>query len=217
MNEFSPDLFGTTLDIRFPALRPFSKDRLNRLLSRLVDSENGLALRSEQLRIRSTDVGFDYELKAFFLGVNAVLVYDAEKFFLSVSGGRTQADANLLRETAKRFLWSGEISDQDSGFLGVNMHARAESIAKREEFLKRFRPANEVIGPGALGYIRVPEWSEEIRFSLEPSLSFEDGLFLAWNTRFHGVSWLSSLEKLTNVLQSSASIFGVQFRAIAAP
>jgi hypothetical protein len=80
MIELSPDLFGITLDIRFPKPRPFSKERLDRLLTRLIDSENGLALRNEQMRIRTTDVAFDYELKAFFLGVNAVLVYDAEKF-----------------------------------------------------------------------------------------------------------------------------------------
>jgi hypothetical protein len=216
MIQLSPDLFGITIDIRFPKLRPFSKERLDRLLSRLIDSEHGLALRSEQLRVRTTNVAFDYELKAFFLGVNAVLAYDAEKFFLSVSGGRTQADANLLRETAKRFLWTGEISDHDSGIFGVSTHARAESIEKREEFLKRFRPSDEVTGPGALGYMRTPGWPEEIRFSLEPSLTLVDGLFLAWNTRFNGVSWLSSLEELTNVLQSTASIFGVQFKPIGA-
>jgi hypothetical protein len=173
-------------------------------------------LRNEQLRVRTTDVGFDYELKAFFLGVNAVLVYDAEKFFLSVSGGRTQADANLLRETAKRFLWTGEISDQDSGIFSASTHARAESIEKRDEFLKRFRPSDEVAGPGALGFVRISSWSEEIRFSLEPSLTLAGGLYLAWTMRFHGVSWLSSLEELTNALESTASIFGVQFKPIAA-
>jgi hypothetical protein len=217
MIELSPDLFGITLDIRFPKPRPFSKERLDRLLTRLIDSENGLALRNEQVRIRTTDVAFDYELKAFFLGVNAVLASDAEKFVLSVSGGRTHADANLLRETAKRFLWSGEISDQDFGMFGASTHARAESIEKRDEFLKRFQPAKDVTGPGALGYVHIANWSEEIRFSLEPSLNLADGLFLTWNTRFQGVSWLSSLEQLTNALESAASIFGVQFKPFAAP
>jgi hypothetical protein len=216
MIQLSPDLFGITIDIRFPTLRPFAKERLDRLLSRLIDPEHGLALRNEQLRVRPTDVGFDYDLKAFFLGGNAVLVYDAEKFFLSVSGGRTQADANLLRETAKRFLWTGEISDQDSGIFSASTHARSESIEKREEFLKRFRPSDEVTGPGALGFVRIPSWSEEIRFSLEPSLNLAGGLYLAWTMPFHGVSWLSSLEELTNALESTASIFGVQFKPIAA-
>jgi hypothetical protein len=217
MIELTPDLFGITVDIRFSKARPFSKERLDRLLSRLTDSENGLALRPEQMRLRSTDLAFDYELKAFFLGANAVLVCDAEKFFLSVSGGRTQADANLLRETAKRFLWTSEISDQDSGLFGASTHARAESTEKRDEFLKTFRVNDQIVGPGALAYIRAPSWSEDIRFSVEPSLGIPEALFLAWNTRFRGVSWPTSGETLTNILELPASVFGVRFKPFTQP
>jgi hypothetical protein len=212
MIEVTPDLFGITLDIRFANARPFSKERLDRLLSRLTDSENGLALRIEQMRLRNTDFAFDYELKAVFLGANACFVYDAEKFFLSISGGRTQADADLLRETVKRFFWTSEISDQESGIFGASTHARAESTEKRDEFLTSFRVHDQIVGPGALAYIRAPNWSEDIRFAVEPSLGLSDALFLAWNTRFRGTSWLSSTETLTNILESSASVFGVRFK-----
>jgi hypothetical protein len=214
MIELAPYLFGMTLDFRFLKARTFSKERLDTLLNRLTDSDTGLALRLEQIRVRNTDLAFDYDLRAFFLGGNALLVYDAEKIFLSVSGGRSQADANLLRETAKRFLWVTEVSNEELGSFSVNTHARADSAEGREQFLDRFRLSKEVVGPGALGYVRVPNWPEEVRFSVEPSLGTKDSLFFAWNTPVRGASWLSSPEELTGVLESIASIFGVQFKPI---
>ena len=216
MIEVLPDFFGITLDVRFPTPRPFSNERLNRLLTRLIDSENGLALRSEQMRVRTTELGFDYEIKAFFLGANAFLVSDAEKFFLSISGGRTQADAQLIIQTAKRFLWAGEVSDQDTVIFGANTHARADSHEKRDEFLQRFRIAEQIVGPGAVGYIRVPNWTDDVRFSVEPSLGIPEALFLAWNTRFRGVSWLDSGDELNGMLESTAAIFGIQFKPFTA-
>src|SRR5437667_6283090 len=120
MLEVTPYLFGISIDVRFGKPRSFSKQRLDGLLLRLTDSENGLALRSDQIRLRQDDFAFDYELRASLLAGNGVLVHDAEKFFLSVSGGRTEADARLLAETAKRFLWSSEVSSDDLGVLSVN-------------------------------------------------------------------------------------------------
>src|ERR1700726_5024438 len=116
-----------TVDIRGGSPRAFSKERLDKIISRLVDTENGMALRSDQIRLRATDLAFDYELRASLLSGYGFFIQDAEKFYLGVSGGRTQADARLLAETAKRFLWVSETSDKESGALSVNTHAKTAS------------------------------------------------------------------------------------------
>jgi hypothetical protein len=212
MLEVAPYLFGISIDVRFGKPRLFSKQRLDGLLLRLIDAENGLALRSEQIRLRQVDSAFDYELKASLLSGNGLLIHDAEKFFLSVSGGRTGADARLLGETAKRFLWSSEVSSEDVGSLSVNTHAKVDTKEKRDEFLRAFAPDAKVVGPGALGYVNVPEWVEDVRFSLEPSLGAPDSLFFAWNTQFRGIAAFSSMESLTGMLASVAGVFGIVFK-----
>ena len=212
MIELAPQLFGMTLEYRFLKSRAFSKAQLDSLLDRLIDSENGLALRPEQIRVRNTDLAFDYDLKAIFLGSNAVVISDSEKVYLGISGGRNDADAKLVRETAKRFLWAMEVSENEIGNFTVNMHAKAESAEKREQFLNGFRLGKEIVAPGALGYVRVPNWMEEIRFLIESSIGTTDSLFMHWSTRVHGGSWLPSLEDLTALLESVAVIFGVGFK-----
>ena len=212
MLEVTPYLFGISIDIRFPKPRSFSKQRLDGLLVRLTDSENGLALRSDQIRLRHNDFAFDYELKASFLANNAVLIHDAEKFFLSVSGGRTEADTRLLVETAKRFLWSSEVSSDDVGLLWINTHAKVDTKERRDEFLRGFAADSKITGPGALAYVHVAEWPDDVRFSLEPSLGVPDSLFFAWNTQFRGISAFSSIETLTGMLASVAGVFGIIFK-----
>lgn len=214
MIEVAPYLFGITLDVRFPKPRPFSKQRLNNVLGRLIDNENGLALKGDQIRLRDTDSAFDYELKASLLGGNGAFAHDSEKFYLSVSGGRTEVDARVLGETAKRFLWTSEVSSDDFGALAVNTHARAESSGAREEFLRAFRNDERIVGPGALAYVRTPSWPHEVRFSFEPSLGVEDSLFLAWSTQFRGTSSFNSVEDLTAMLESVAAVFEVRFKPL---
>ena len=55
-------------------------------------------------------------------------------------------------QTAKRFLWAGEVSDQDTVIFGANAHARADSHEKPDEFLQRFRIAEQIVGPGAVEF-----------------------------------------------------------------
>ena len=104
MLEVTPYLFGISLEVRLRKPRSFSQQRLDALLLRLIDSENGLALRSDQIRLRQHDFAFDYEVRASLLAGNGLLIHDAEKFFLSVSGGRTDADALLLARDGKTLL-----------------------------------------------------------------------------------------------------------------
>jgi hypothetical protein len=212
MVEVTPYLFGISLEVRLRKPRSFSQQRLDALLLRLIDSENGLALRSDQIRLRQHDFAFDYEVRASLLAGNGLLIHDAEKFFLSVSGGRTEADALLLAETAKRFLWSSEVSSEDVGLFYVNTHAKTDAKEKRDQFLRGFAADPRITGPGALGYVHVAEWTEDVRFSLEPSLGVPDSLFFAWNTQFRGISAFQSIEGLTRMLASVAVVFGIEFK-----
>ena len=78
------------------------------------------------------------------------------------------------------------MSEQDTIIFGANTHARTESRERRDEFLKQFRIDEQIVGPGAVAYIRVPKWTEDVRFSLEPSLGIPEALFLHGTPDFGG-------------------------------
>ena len=67
---------------------------MNRLLTRLIDAENGLALRSEQVRVRTAELGFDYEIKAFFSARMLFLLAILRSSFC-----RSREDARRLMRT----------------------------------------------------------------------------------------------------------------------
>jgi len=214
MIQVAPFLFGIALDIRTLKPRAFSQHRLEQILTGLVDTELGLALKGDQIRVRNTDSAFDYELKASLLGANGVFVYDAEKSLLSISGGRTQTDARVLAETAKRFLWASEVGAQDIGTLSVNTHARAQSNDARNAFLRAFGDDERIIAPGRLGYVKTPAWDQDVRFSVEQSIGVPDSLFIALSTQFRGAEWISAAEDLIKMLESVAAVFSIEFKPL---
>lgn len=209
MIEIAPLLFGVNVEVRFSKPRPFSKDKLDKLLSHLTDTDKGLGLRAEQIRMRSTDVGFDYELRALFLGANASLIYESAKAVLSIFGGRTNADAILVIETTQRFLKGIVSSDNEMGIFSVNANAKAESSGVRDEYLEKFRLASEIVGPGAVGYVRVPQWPEDIKFSIEPLLGVPDSFFLSWNIKFDPKSWLD--DNASTIATRSRTVGAIRF------
>lgn len=214
MISAAPYLFGIVLDVRAAKPRPFSQRSLEEILTRLVDTEQGLALKSEQVRLRQLDAGFEYEVKASLLNGNGVFIYDAEKSAVSISGGRTPADVKLLAEAAKRFLWTINVAAEDVGTLSVNTHARAESSDARTAFLRRFAEDDRIVAPGTLGYVRVEDWDTDVRFSVEQSIGVPDSLFVAWSTQFQGAQWIDTVDHLTGMLESVAAVFGIQFEPV---
>lgn len=214
MIELAAQTFGITVDLAYVKPKPLSKENLDSLLDRLTDTEFGLALRPEHIRLRQTDLAFDYELNAIFLGTNARVSCTAEKAFLSISGGRTRADAVLVAETAKRFLAAVVSSEEERGMFAVNVHAKAESASAKDEFLKQFRLSDLIVGPGAVGYVHVPEWPEDVRFAIEPSLGIPDSLFLSWNMTFRGILWFKRHEDITHVLEAVAAVYQLKFKPL---
>lgn len=215
MIETKITVFSIMLEVYFLRPRPFSKDKMDLLAEWLTDPLKGLGLRPDQVRVRHTDIIFDYELAASFYGGNASIVYNAEKAILSARGARTRQDAELLHSAAVKFAQFVASEENLPIGFSANAHATLPTIKDRELYLDALRPHPRVTNPGALGYINVEGWADTIRIAIEPSLSEAQSLFFTWQTTIEpSLEWKNTPEKLIGVIEDVTSIFDIQFQPL---
>ena len=212
MIEAVVQVFSITLEAFFPRPKPFAKDKIDQIAEWLTDAGEGLGLRPEQVRVRHTDIVFDYEMTASFYGGNATFHRDSEKTVLSARGARTRQDADLLRETAVRFARFTASAEKLPLMFSANAHARLQSVEIREKFLSAIRPDPRVTSPGVLGYVEIEGWPEAMRVAIEPSFNAAQNLFFAWQTNLSASEdWQKTFESLVGIIEQATSIYGVQF------
>jgi len=215
MLEVEIQVFAVALEVLFGRPRPYAKEKIDDLATWLTDAAEGFALRPEQVRVRHTDLVFDYELSASFFGGNATFKRDAEKVVFSARGAKTRQDAEILLQTASRFVKAVSMPDHLDVEFSANAHASLDSEAVREAYLAAFRPSDKVVGPGALGFVRLAGWPEDIRIAIEPSLGLPRSLFFAWHTRFlPSGDPLQLLQSMVASLGAVAEVYGIQFKQL---
>lgn len=215
MVETEVQVFAIALEVYFSRPRPFAKDKIDELAAWLTDAAEGFALRPDPVRVRHTDIVFDYELSASFFGGNATFKRDAEKAVFSARGARTHQDADILHQTADRFVKAIAVPEQLYVAFSANAHASLASGDAREAYLAVFRPSDHVAGPGALGFVRLDAWPEDIRIAIEPSIGVPSSLFFTWNTRFLPSSDpLQLLQNLVTALVGAAEVYRVKFKPL---
>ncbi len=206
----TPQVAGMSFEATFARPKPFSKDHIDRLATWITDPARGFGLRHEQVRARHTDVLFDYELSAVLFNGNGTLRFNAQGAYLNATGARSRDDIALLEDSVVRLLGEALLEEDASYAIAAHTVARAASPPERDEFLARFRPSPEVTGPGALGYVRLDSWPNEVRIAVEAASSSPDCLFLAWNTPFQiSENWLQSVHLLPEIFVRAARSFGV--------
>jgi hypothetical protein len=207
--------FAIALEVYFSRPRPFSKEKIDDLAVWLTDATDGFALRADQVHVRHTDIVFDYELSASFFGGNALFKRDADKVLFSARGARTRQDLDILYNTATRFLKVVAVPEQLYVSFSANAHATLDSESLRESYLANFRPKQGVVQAGALGFVKLENWAEDVRIAIEPSIGIPKSLFFTWQTRFLPSGDVAqTLMTLIAVLQRAAEIYDVTFKPL---
>ncbi len=215
MLEAEVQVFAIALEVYFSRPRPFAKDKIDELATWLTDAAEGFALRPEQVRVRHTDIVFDYDLSASFFGGNATFKRDAEKAVFSARGARTRQDADILHQTAARFVKAIAAPEQLYVAFSANAHASLASEGAREAYLADFRPNDRVVGPGALGFVRLEGWPEDVRIAIEPSIGIPSSLFFTWHSRFlPSGDPLQLLQNLVTALGGAVEVYRVKFKPL---
>lgn len=182
--------FSLGFEMPFGMALALLDSKLNEFTARLSDPETGFGVRPEQIRMRQNDILYGYELTATFYGGNAVVVRDAQQVRLTLTGGRTASDFELIANAVERFCTI--LEPQPPGMvcrLWANAHAAFATAEDAQKFFNRFLPndsethsAGIISRAGAVGFIQTPDRSEHVRLMIEPSILFQDAAFLSFNT-----------------------------------
>jgi hypothetical protein len=206
------EIFGVHVDVPFPSPLGYQAAKLEEFAARMCDQKVGLPLRPDQLRLRRFDDLFDYEVKANFFGDNGTMIRNAERVKLGVRNARTQGDWNIIQQSLTRFYGIMDFDENTVSSMSSHVHGKFETPDAREQWFNQFSHNALVDKPGALGYVRIPDWEKDIRVLIEPSNVVPNGVFVLWETQFaNNQEWDSFLGSLPSVMENSANYFELGF------
>lgn len=213
----TPKLFGASLEVTYPRLRPFNPIELDEFCTRATAS---LAFphSSDRFRLRPGDALYGYELVGNFLGENVQLRRTAERAVLTLRNGRTSQDQQFILNKASAFL-QGFGTDAQAISLTAFCHGLSSEEGAVEAYLRRFVINGRIKFPGATGRVEVEGWPELVKVNLEASFLVQGGVFVSWETPLVVPSperpSNDLLERSSHALRSAAAVFGLEFGAIA--
>lgn len=214
MTDLEIQIFSINVEVVFPEPRTFSKEQIDNIATWLTNSEKGLALRPDQVHLRTMDVAFDYQLNAQLFNGSGFFALNSQKAILGANNARGRADGSLLVEVVNRFLRMF-VGARTTILFSANTHGKLESASVRDDYLKRFRFDQRITGPGVVGYVRLNDWPEDVRFQVEPSLGVEDSLFLTWATKVSTDDSEGISEKLIEIFESVVEVYGLKLKPLA--
>ena len=208
MRLISLDVLGINLDI--PFLAPLTKRdaELDAFAGWLCDPEHGLGLRPDQVRLKTSDELFGYELTAQFFGDNGLITRTADRIKLSVKNARTEGDWELVRRVMVRFYARMKFPPKSITLFSAHVHSRFPAADELEAFFHGFPQPEVASRPALFSYVKIDDWEADIRILAEKSNLLPDALFLAWDTQFtNGQDWETFIGTLPTVMENSAHLF----------
>jgi hypothetical protein len=210
MIELAIKVFSVNVEIPFLKPRVFSKEQVDNIAAWLTSPDTGFALRPEQVHLRAVDVVFDYQLNAQFFGGNGFFAFNSQKVVFAAQNAKGKADGDLLIEVVNRFLRMFAVPEKLMVLFSANAHAKTEAVSTRNDYLSRFRFDQRITGPGIVGFVRLDDWPEDVKLLVEPSLGFDDSLFLAWTTKFSVGDLPEISDKFIGILDSVRKFIGLK-------
>lgn len=211
MRLISLDVLGINLDIPFvPAVTKRDAD-LDGFATWLCDPDDGLGLRPDQVRLRTWDELFGYELTAQFFGENGLIVRTADRIKLSVKNSRTAGDWELVRRLIVRFYTRMKFPKKSFTTFAAHVHSKFPAADELEAFFAQFPQAPMASRPSVFSYVKITDWEADIRVLAEKSHALPDALFVAWETQFsNDQDWETFIGTLPIVMDNSAHLFDLE-------
>lgn len=209
------ELFGFAVDVPFPKPLGLKAARLEEFGTSLCDPVSGIGLRSDQIRLKSTDELFQYEFNAHFFGENGWITRTPDRVKMAIRNARTAPDWKIIAEMLVKFYKLLEMPTGTTSALSAHVHAHFPTGEDRDAWLSRFAYSPLISRPAALGYVQIVDWEKDIRVLIEQSNAVPGAIFIAWDTQFsNGQDWPAFLGTIPEMLENSANLFDLSFEPL---
>ncbi len=210
MRQISLDVLAIALEIPFAPPRTLKQAGLDELAAWLCTKEKGLGLRSDQVRLKSWDDLFAYEMQAQFFGENGLIVVGPEKIRLEVKNARTAADWEIVRQLIVRFYTRMEFPTEPATKFSAYVHSQLPSSDEVDQYFNQRTLPQLSTRPALFRYVKIVDWEADVRVLVEKSNAFPEGrgLFIGWETQFtNDQDWDTFIGTLPTVMENSAHFF----------
>jgi hypothetical protein len=216
MRLVSIDILSINLDIPFVPPLTQRAAGLEAFAAWLCDGESGLGLRPDQVRLKTWDDLFGYEMVAQFFGDNGLITRTADRIKLMIRNARTRGDWELVRRILVRFYSHMDFPPKPLTSFSANVHSRMPAADELVSFFDRFPQPEMASKPALFSYVKIPDWELDIRILIEKSNVLPDALFMMWDTQFQNAQdWDSFIRDLPAMMENSAQMFDLAFTPMA--
>jgi hypothetical protein len=201
--------FAASMEVPFGKPIAFAPPVLDDSIAKLT-TVLGFPPETDKIWMRLVDALYHYEVRAEFYGGSGVFHRSADRLLLTLQG-RNFDDAKfivgLLGKFGDQFLKEMNLGAR----LRVYAHLGLGSAEARDEYLKRFAIAPEIVHPGALGYVKEPESGITVKVTIEPSFSHPDAVFIVAEAEFPASDdWSSYIVSAIETLRKAACVYGLE-------
>jgi hypothetical protein len=210
MRQISPDILSIGLEVPFVPPLTRSAANLDAFAGWLCEKEKGLGLRSEQVRLKSWDDLFAYELQAHFFGDNGLITRTADKIRLEIKNARTAGDWEVVRQIIVRFYQHMRFPAESLTTFSAYVHSQMPSAAEVDGYFAMHSLPQLSARPALFQYVKIVDWEADVRVLVEKSNAFPSGrgLFVGWETQFaNNQDWETFIGTLPTVMENSAHYF----------
>jgi len=169
--------FGATMDLTFERPIAFAPGLFESVVDRLC-SAVGFRVPADQIRVRHSDVLYQYDMHAAFFGGHGTFHRTAERMTFSLMNGQNRDDVRLILNLMWKFGREFLSEFQAPARFAVSINVDAGTSQERDEFLSRFAASPLVYSPGAIGYVKCDPYKEPIRVSVEPAVNAPEAVFV---------------------------------------
>ena len=213
MAEVTTKICGVTFESFFKKAIIFKDARCDEMAQKCLEAYASYGLRPAQISVRTGDQTFNYELSFSLFNGNGTFRISAEKMDVILQNATSDKDLEIVQDCIAKIYEHVPLPEIANTLISGDAHAVFPSVEELQQYLLKYaNPVKQISSGGVIAYVNCLNWKEEIRFSIDKSLTFPAGLFLAWSTSYRdGKPSREVLKNVEEAFEASATKFDLTF------
>jgi len=213
MPEIVAKICGVTVESFFKKAILFKDAHCDDVSQKCLEAFASYGMKASQIAVRNFDGAFNYDLSFSLFNGNGTFKIAAEKMDISLQNATSDKDLEIVQDCIAKIYEHVPLPEISYTIFSATAHAIFPSIEAMQQYLLRFAiPAKQVVLGGTIAYVLCEKWAEEIRLTIDKSLAFPDGIFLAWTTTYRGNKLTRDIvTRIKDVFKESVTKFDLTF------